>query len=82
MFKSGVDEKAATDLLKELVKIDSVNPTLVPGAKGEEEIAEYVANWLKGLGIKAKVDKIEAKRANAVGTLKGAGGGKSLMLNP
>ncbi len=81
MFKSSVDEKAATELLKELVKIDSVNPTLVPGAKGEEEIAEYVANWLKGLGLKAKVDKIEAKRANAVGTLKGAGGGKSLMLN-
>jgi acetylornithine deacetylase len=81
MFKSSVDEKAATGLLKELVKIDSVNPTLVPGAKGEEEIAEYVANWLKGLGLKAKVDKIEAKRCNAVGALKGAGGGKSLMLN-
>ena len=81
MFKSGVDEKAATDLLKELVKIDSVNPTLVPGAKGEEEIAEYVASWLKGIGLTAKVDKIEAKRANAIGTLKGAGGGKSLMLN-
>jgi acetylornithine deacetylase len=81
MFISGVDEKAATQLLKELVKIDSVNPTLVPGAKGEEEIAEYVAGWLKALGLKAKVDKIEAKRANAVGALKGAGGGKSLMLN-
>lgn len=81
MFKSSVDEKAATGLLKELVKIDSVNPALVPGAKGEEEIAEYVANWLKGLGLKAKVDKIEAKRCNAVGALKGAGGGKSLMLN-
>ncbi len=81
MFKSSVDEKAATELLKELVKIDSVNPTLVPGAKGEEEIAEYVANWLRSLGLKAKVDKIEAKRANAVGTLKGAGGGRSLMLN-
>ncbi|HIH87994.1 TPA: ArgE/DapE family deacylase [Candidatus Bathyarchaeota archaeon] len=81
MFKSCVDEKAATELLKALVKIDSVNPTLVPGAKGEEEIAEYVANWLRGLGLKAKVDKIEAKRANAVGTLKGVGGGKSLMLN-
>ena len=81
MFKSSVDEKAATGLLKELVKIDSVNPTLVPGAKGEEEIAEYVANWLKDLGLKAKVDKIEAKRCNAVGALKGAGGGKSLMLN-
>jgi len=74
MFKSSVDGKAATELLKELVKIDSVNPTLVPGAKGEEEIAEYVAQWLKALGLKAKVDSIEAKRANAIGTLKGAGG--------
>ncbi len=81
MFKSAVDEKAATELLKELVKIDSVNPSLVPGAKGEEEIAEYVAQWLKALGLKAKVDKIEKTRCNAVGSLKGAGGGKSLMLN-
>jgi acetylornithine deacetylase len=81
MFKSRLDEKAATELLKALVKIDSVNPSLVPGAKGEEEIAEYVAGWLKGLGLKAKVDKIEAKRFNAVGTLKGVGGGRSLMLN-
>ena len=81
MFKSGVETKAAAELLKELVKIDSVNPTLVPGAKGEEEIAEYVAQWLKALGLKAKVDRIEPKRANAVGTLKGAGGGKNLMLN-
>jgi acetylornithine deacetylase len=81
MFKSGVDEKAATELLKELVKIDSVNPSLVQGAKGEAEIAEYVAQWLKALGLKAKVDKIEKSRCNAVGTLKGSGGGKSLMLN-
>ncbi|MCX6656130.1 MAG: ArgE/DapE family deacylase [Candidatus Bathyarchaeota archaeon] len=81
MFKSRVDENAATELLKDLVKIDSVNPTLVPGAKGESEIAEYIADWLKVLGLKVKVDKIEAKRCNAVGVLKGAGGGKSLMLN-
>jgi acetylornithine deacetylase len=71
MFKSWVDEDAATELLKELVKIDSVNPTLVPGAKGESEIAEYIADWLKALGVKAKLDKIEAKRYNAVGVLKG-----------
>ncbi|MGD0802699.1 MAG: ArgE/DapE family deacylase [Candidatus Bathyarchaeia archaeon] len=81
MFQSTVDEKAAIELLKELVKIDSVNPSLVPGAKGETEIAEYVAQWLKALGLKAKVDKIEKNRCNAVGTLKGVGGGRSLMLN-
>ena len=81
MYKSNVDEKAATELLKELVKIDSVNPSLVPGAKGEEEIAEYVAQWLKALGLKAKVEMIEKTRCNALGTLKGAGEGRRLMLN-
>ncbi|MFA5868129.1 MAG: ArgE/DapE family deacylase [Candidatus Bathyarchaeia archaeon] len=81
MFKSKVDERAATELLRELVRIDSVNPSLVPGAKGEAEIAEYLAGWLNELGLKAKVDRIERNRCNAVGTLKGSGGGKSLMLN-
>ncbi len=81
MFKSSIDEKAATKLLSELVKIDSVNPSLVPGARGEEEIAEYLAGWLGGLGLKVKVDRIGARRANTVGTLRGAGGGRSLMFN-
>jgi len=81
MFKSRVDEKKATDLLKELVKIDSVNPSLVPGAKGEAEIAEYVVGWLKTLGVKARVDVLEKSRCNAVGVLKGTGGGKSLLLD-
>lgn len=81
MFKSKVDTRKAEQLLKELVKIDSVNPSLVPGAKGEAEIAEYVAEWLKELGLKTRVDKLRNGRCNAVGILKGAGGGKNLLLN-
>jgi acetylornithine deacetylase len=81
MYKSRLDEGKATELLKELVKIDSVNPSLVPGAKGEKEIAEYVADWLKALGLKTRIDELEKGRCNAIGMLKGAGGGRSLMLN-
>jgi len=81
MFESRVDESKAIELLSELVKIDSVNPSLVLGARGEAEIAEYLAAWLRGLGLKAKVDKLSKNRCNAVGVLKGSGGGKSLMLN-
>ncbi len=81
MFKSLIDESAATKLLGELVKIDSVNPSLVPGAKGEAEIAEYLAGWLKNIGIKARVDEVEKGRCNVIGVLKGSGEGKSLMLN-
>ena len=35
-------ETAAVDLLTELVGIDSVNPGLVPGAAGEEDIAKPI----------------------------------------
>jgi acetylornithine deacetylase len=34
-----------TNLLSDLVKIDSVNPDLVPNGAGESEIAQYIADW-------------------------------------
>ena len=41
-MSTGIDEASLVKLLKDLVKIDSVNPSLVPGAAGEAEIAEYL----------------------------------------
>ena len=38
-FESQVDASETIDLLKGLVRINSVNPSLVPGASGEAEIA-------------------------------------------
>jgi acetylornithine deacetylase len=40
-------------LLRALVAIDSVNPSLVAGARGELEIARYVREWLEARGIAA-----------------------------
>jgi len=80
-LSTGIDEARLVKLLKDLVKINSVNPSLVPGASGEAEIAEYLREWMTARGMKAKVTEIEPGRVNAVGVLKGAGGGKSLMLN-
>ena len=37
--------------LRELVSIDSVNPSLVPGARGESEIAAAVARHMRELGL-------------------------------
>jgi acetylornithine deacetylase len=83
MGKSGgfVIESDTIDLLKELVKIDSVNPSLVPGAAGEAEIAECVADYLRSAGLDTRMDEIEPGRVNTVGTLKGSGDGPTLMLN-
>lgn len=69
------------ELLKELVEIDSVNPTLVPGAAGEEEIAEYLRDWMIALGLETELMEVEPGRPNVVGVLGGSGGGKSLMFN-
>jgi acetylornithine deacetylase len=48
-------EQDTIDLLKELVAIDSQNPSLVPGAAGESQIAAYVADWAKGAGLTAEI---------------------------
>jgi acetylornithine deacetylase len=76
-----VDEGAALRLLEELVKINSVNPSLVPGAPGEAEIAEFLAGHMSSLGLEVRVDEVRPGRLNAIGVLKGSGRGKSLMLN-
>jgi acetylornithine deacetylase len=76
-----VDEGATLRLLEELVKINSVNPSLVPGAPGEAEIAEFLAGHMSSLGLEVRVDEVRPGRLNAIGVLKGSGRGKSLMLN-
>jgi acetylornithine deacetylase len=78
---SYVDDSATVDLLKRLVEINSVNPSLVPGAPGESEIAECVADFLRKIGLETRVEDVEPGRTNVVGVLKGAGGGPTLMLN-
>jgi len=47
-----------TELARRLVSIDSVNPDLVPGGAGEREIAQFVADWLRGAGL--EVETVEA----------------------
>ena len=70
------------ELLARLVSIDSVNPDLVPGAKGEGEIAAFVADWLRRQGLEVHLeDSGRNERPNVVAVARGTGGGRSLMLN-
>jgi acetylornithine deacetylase len=73
--------RVTTDLLAELVAIDSVNPALVPGGAGETEIAAFVAAWLSDRGLEVTIDEPLAGRPSVVGVARGTGGGASLMLN-
>ena len=68
-------------LLEALVSIESVNPSLVPGAKGEARIAEYCARWLGAQGLDVHVLNSKPDRPSVVGIAIGTGGGRSIMLN-
>lgn len=67
-------------LLRDLVAIDSVNPTLVPGAAGEAAIARRLAAELEAIGLAVEVQEVAPGRPNVVGTLRGRAPGRSLML--
>ncbi len=70
-----------TELAAALVRIDSVNPALVPGGAGETEIAGFVASWLHDAGLEVEIVEPVAGRPSVVGTARGRGGGRSLLLN-
>jgi acetylornithine deacetylase len=61
-----IDNKLTRDLLRQLVAIDSVNPTLVPGARGEGEIAQFLAEFLRRQGIAAQLEEATPGRSNVV----------------
>jgi acetylornithine deacetylase len=67
-------------LLRDLVAIDSVNPSLVPGAPGEAQAAEAVAAYMRALGLDVEVRDAAPGRPNVVGVLEGRDRGRSLML--
>lgn len=70
-----------TELLRQLVAIDSINPDLVPGGVGEGNIARFVAAWFERAGLEVVVDVAAPGRPNVVGIARGSGGGRSLLLN-
>lgn len=67
-------------LLGDLVAIDSVNPDLVPGARGEAEIAAYCAAWLSKAGLDVEMQEAAPGRPNVIGVLEGAAPGPTLIF--
>ena len=70
-----------TETLQKLVQINSINPSLESDGAGEKEIALFIAGEMSSMGIQVEVDEPEPGRVNVIGTLRGSGDGKSLMLN-
>lgn len=75
-----IDQQFLREVLSNLVRINSINPTLVPGAPGEAEIAGYTKGVMQALGLDVQTHEPEAGRTSVAGRLAG-GPGPSLMLN-
>jgi acetylornithine deacetylase len=69
------------ELAAQLVSIDSVNPTLVAGGRGEADVARVLAEWLERAGLEVHVEEGAPGRPNVIGVARGTGGGRSLLLN-
>ena len=67
-------------LLRDLVAIDSVNPSLVPGAPGEAHAAGAVAEHMRRLGLDVQLQEAAPGRPNVIGVLEGVERGRSLMF--
>ncbi len=74
-----IDRTEAIRFLSELVRIPSVNPQMGGGA-GEGEIAGYLADRLKCLGLGPTVTEVKPGRPNVLATVPGKQGGVHLLF--
>src|ERR1700736_6022185 len=76
-----IDNSLTISILQDLVRIDSVNPSLVPGAAGEPACANYIAELMHSWGLEVIDHELAPGRPNAIGILRGSGGGRTLLFN-
>ena len=74
------DPALTIELLKDLIKIPSINPTIE--GRGEGAIADYISTrFRKAKKFHVYEQRVTRNRFNIVAILKGSGEGRSLMFN-
>jgi acetylornithine deacetylase len=84
-----IDRDYLFSTLADLIRINSINPTLAATGPGEAEIADYVATALGSLGLEVRKLESQPGRVSVLGILRGtrtsntpeSGDAKNLMLN-
>jgi acetylornithine deacetylase len=71
-----IDTKACLDFVAAMARHKSYSQT-----EGERTLAAFMAKAMQDMGLDAALTPVEGERVNAIGTLRGAGGGKSLLFN-
>lgn len=74
-----IDTEQTTRYLQEMVRIDSVNPKLVPGGAGESQMARWLVTACESLGLEVRLQETAPDRPNVIARWAGMGG-RSLLL--
>jgi len=72
----GIDDDADLTVLRQMIQTKSYS-----GSGEESALARIMIGHMKELGLETRIIEVEPDRFNAVGVLRGTGGGTSLMLN-
>lgn len=75
-----VDTDLITLWLRDMVRINSVNPVLAEGGVGESLIADWLAKVCEDLGFDVQLQETAPGRPNVIAHRAGTGGGRSLLL--
>ena len=71
-----IDTEEALEFLAAMIRFKSYS-----GEPGESELARFMVERMRALGLAADLQDVAPGRFNAIGTLEGAGGGRSLLFN-
>lgn len=80
-LRNDIEPDALVDLLRELVRIPSVNPDLVPSSSGEAAIGDFVAERLRRIGMDVARQAVATGRSNVVGRLDVPGATKTILFD-
>lgn len=80
LYDTALNDRETLELAQRLVRIDSVNPSLVPGAEGEAALAHFVAGFLENRGLEVELRDALPGRPNVVARIVGTGDGPSILL--
>ena len=67
-----VDERACLDFLSRMVRHKSYSET-----EGERELARFMADQMRSIGLEAELTPVEGERLNAVGRWRGMGAARA-----
>ena len=76
-----VSKSDLLSLLQDMIKIQTENPKLVNKPSGEGDLARFMGDYMKSFGLEVEYQDLGENRINAIGILRGSGGGKTILLN-